>query len=386
MIDISTSGSLHGLRVLDLSRILAGPYCAMMLGDLGAEVIKVESPQGDDSRMFGPFVNGDSAYYRLFNRNKYGVEINLKSSEGKQQILGLVRRADILIENFRPGVMEKFGLPASLLLEENPRLIVVSISGFGQEGPLSKAPAYDLIAQAMSGLMSITGPSGGPPTRTGVSLGDLIPGLYGALAAVSAVHERSLTGLGQHIDISMLDSLISVLESVGMRALHSDEEPVAAGNDHAMTAPFGTYKTSDGTIAIAVSNDRLFAKLAEALSHVEWLEDDRFNTYLERHPHRVELRAAIEQALCSLTTKEALEKLKLHGVPSSKILSVNQALAQEHVKERGVLQTETDGFVTLGSPIRLTGSVSPRPAPQLGEHNCRLETWLSEPVRTERKE
>lgn len=373
--------SLEGIRVLDLSRVLAGPYCAMMLADLGADVIKVESPDGDDSRHFGPFVNGDSAYYRLFNRSKSGITMNLKAEADREQLIGLVRRSDVLIENFRPGVMDRLGLSIESLRQENPRLIVVSISGFGQTGPLSAAPAYDLIAQAMSGLMSVTGLRGGQPTRVGISLGDVVPGLYGALAAVSAIHERSLTGKGQHIDIAMLDSLISILESVGMRALHG-EEPTACGNDHAMSTPFSTYATKDGAVAVTIAGDRLFPRLAEALDHSEWLVDERFSDQHARRTHRDAFRIELEAALSTRTTADAVELLELHGVPVSEVFSVNEALTSEHAAARGLVFTESDGFSTLASPMRLTGSAEPEPAPGLGEHNGSIAGWLAEPERT----
>ncbi|GAA4381167.1 CaiB/BaiF CoA transferase family protein [Paeniglutamicibacter cryotolerans] len=378
---IGRAGSLEGLRVLDLSRVLAGPFCAMILADLGAEVIKVESPEGDDSRQFGPWFNGDSAYYRLFNRSKYGVTMDLKIEEERDNLLELVRRSDVVIENFRPGVMARLGLSAQRLLEENPRLIIVSISGFGQEGPLQQAPAYDLIAQAMSGLMSVTGWPGGQPTRVGISLGDLVPGLYGAIAALAALNERHHTGLGQHIDVSMLDSLTSVLESVGMRALHG-ENPVACGNDHAMSTPFSTYQTGNGAIAIAIAGDRLFPRLTDALDRPEWLADERFNEQARRNEFPVEFRAALEEALRPFNAEQAIELLSKHQVPTSKVYSVNEALTSEHAIHRGLVATEADGFKTLASPLRLTGSVAPEPAPKLGQHNSLMSEWLAGPVRS----
>lgn len=375
------NGSLKGLRVLDLSRVLAGPFCAMILADLGAEVIKIESMDGDDSRHFGPWVDGASAYYRLFNRSKYGLSMNLKDEEERGRLMELVRRSDVVIENFRPGVMDRLGLSASRLMEENPRLIIVSISGFGQEGPLRAAPAYDLIAQAMSGLMSVTGWPGGQPTRIGISIGDVVPGLYGAIAALAAVNERNHTGKGQHIDVGMLDSLVSILESVGMRALHG-EVPVACGNDHAMSTPFSTYQTADGSIAIAIAGDRLFPRLTAALGRNEWLSDDRFKEQARRNTHPGEFRKALEDALGAYTSDEAIALLSEHQVPVSKVHTVNQALSSEHAQLRGFVATESDGFKTLASPLRLTGSVAPTPAPRLGQHNDRLGEWITEPVRT----
>jgi CoA:oxalate CoA-transferase len=376
--------ALEGIRVLDLSRVLAGPFCGMLLADLGAEVIKIEGPDGDDARIFGPFVGEDSAYYRLFNRRKYGITLNLKDERDRERLLELAQRSDVLIENFRPGVMARLGISAETLLQLNPQLVVISISGFGQVGPHRDEPAYDLVAQAMSGLMSVTGWPGGAPTRVGISLGDIIPGLYGALGAVAALQERSRTGRGQHIDIAMLDSLVSVLESVAMRALHTTEEPTATGNDHAMTAPFSTYATKDGSVVIAVSNDRLFARVAHALDRPEWLAREDFALYDGRHASRDQLRVALEDALSGTTTAEAIDRLKAHGVPAAKVLSISEALHQEHAVARQLLRTESDGFVTLASPLRLTGSAPPEPAPRLGEHNDLVEQWLTEPVRTDR--
>lgn len=376
-------GSLEGLRVLDLSRVLAGPFCAMILADLGAEVIKVESPDGDDSRHFGPWYNGESAYYRLFNRSKYGITMDLKADADREQLLDLVRRSDVVIENFRPGVMDRLGISPELLLAENPRLVVVSISGFGQDGPLQKAPAYDLIAQAMSGLMSITGWPDGEPTRVGISIGDVIPGLYGAIAALAAINERHHTGRGQHIDVAMLDSLISVLESVGMRALHG-EDPVACGNDHAMSTPFSTYQTGQGSIAIAIAGDRLFPRLTEALNRPQWLEDERFKEQTRRNEFPVEFRAALEEALSPFSDDEAIELLTAHHVPVAKVHTVTEALTSEHSEHRGNVATESDGFKTLASPLRLTGSVAPYPAPTLGEHNALITDWIAGPERTGR--
>ncbi|WP_425862172.1 CaiB/BaiF CoA transferase family protein [Arthrobacter sp. TWP1-1] len=380
---LNRPGSLEGLRVLDLSRVLAGPFCAMILADLGAEVIKVESPDGDDSRHFGPWYNGESAYYRLFNRSKYGVTMDLKADAEREQLLDLIRRSDIVIENFRPGVMDRLGLSAERLMEENPRLVIVSISGFGQTGPLQSAPAYDLIAQAMSGLMSITGWPGGEATRVGISIGDVIPGLYGAIAALAAINERQNTGKGQHIDVAMLDSLVSVLESVGMRALHG-EDPVACGNDHAMSTPFSTYQTGRGSIAIAIAGDRLFPRLTQALNRPEWLEDERFMEQTRRNKFPIEFRAALEEALIPFTDDDAIELLSAHQVPVSKVYSVNEALTSEHSEHRGNVATESDGFRTLASPLRLTGSVAPSPAPTLGQHNELIAAWAAGPERTGR--
>lgn len=372
---------LSGIRVLDLSRVLAGPFCSMILADLGAEVIKVESPWGDDSRQFGPFVDGTSAYYRLFNRSKMGITLDFKNDDDKEVLRDLVRRADVVVENFRPGVLEKLGLGPEELLEVNPRLVVTSISGFGQTGSLAKEPAYDLVAQAMSGLMSITGWPNGKPTRVGISLGDVIPGLYAAIGTVSALYQRESTGRGQHLDLAMYDSLISVMESVGMRALYDDAPPTRIGNDHGLSAPFSTYATKDGDVVIAITTNRLFERLANALGIPEMATDDRFAEPVARSENRAALRELIEEALSTKTRAETIALFEEHGVPTARVYDLDEALRCPFAEERGVVVEETDGFRTLASPLKLAGMEGPTPAPELGQHNDRIESWLSEDPR-----
>ena len=372
---------LSGIRVLDLSRVLAGPFCSMILADLGAEVIKVESPWGDDSRQFGPFVNGTSAYYRLFNRSKMGITLDFKNDDDKEVLRDLLRRADVVVENFRPGVLEKLGLGPDELLEVNPRLVVTSISGFGQTGSLAKEPAYDLVAQAMSGLMSITGWQNGKPTRVGISLGDLIPGLYAAIGTVSALYQRESTGRGQHLDLAMYDSLISVMESVGMRALYDDVPPTRIGNDHGLSAPFSTYATKDGDVVIAITTNRLFERLANALDIPEMATDHRFAEPVARSENRVALRELIEEALSTKTRAETITLFEEHGVPTARVYDLDEALRSPFAEERGVIAEETDGFRTLASPLKLAGMEAPTPAPELGQHNDRIESWLGEDPR-----
>ncbi|OFU51978.1 hypothetical protein HMPREF3120_10865 [Corynebacterium sp. HMSC11D10] len=373
---------LSGIRVLDLSRVLAGPFCSMILADLGAEVIKVESPWGDDSRQFGPFVDGTSAYYRLFNRSKMGITLDFKNDDDKEVLRDLVRRADVVVENFRPGVLEKLGLAPKDLLEINPRLVVTSISGFGQTGSLAKEPAYDLVAQAMSGLMSITGWPNSKPTRVGISLGDLIPGLYAAIGTVSALYQRESSGTGQHLDLAMYDSLISVMESVGMRALYDDTPPTRIGNDHGLSAPFSTYATKDGDVVIAITTNRLFERLSNALGMPELATDHRFAEPVARSDNRVALRELIEEALSTKTRSETIALFEEHGVPTARVYDLDEALRSPFAQERGVVVEETDGFRTLASPLKLAGMEKPTPAPELGQDNERIQSWLSEDPRT----
>jgi CoA:oxalate CoA-transferase len=375
---------LTGVRALDLSRVLAGPFCGMLLADLGAEVIKVEPPWGDEARRFGPHVDGESAYHRLFNRSKLGIVLDLKDEGDLIRLRTLVERADVVIENFRPGALARLGFTPAAMLELNPRLVVASITGFGQNGPLRSLPAYDLIVQAMSGLMAATGPAGGGGMRSAVSLGDLVPGLYAALGVVAALYERERTGRGRHVDVAMLDGLLSLLESVAMRALHTAEAIKPLGNDHALSAPFGTYETADGTLAIAIASDPLFERFAQALGHPEWPADPRFARDAERARHRDALRAEIEAALAPLSRAQALERLQTAGIPAAPILSVREALAQPQSLAREMVVEEEDGFRTLGTPLKLAGSSlgRPRPAPALGEHDGLVERWLAEPPRT----
>ena len=366
--------------MLDLGRVLSGPFCAALLADLGAEVIKVEPPDGDDSRLFGPFVDGECAYFRLVNRGKHGITLDLRRNRDLDVLRGLAQRSDILIENFRPGTLHRLGLDDLEAL--NPRLIVISISGFGQTGPLASQPAYDLIAQAFSGLMSVTGWAPQQPTRCGISLGDMVPALYGALAAVAGLRQRELTGRGQRVDLSMVDSLVSILESVAMRALHSGEEIVPCGNDHAQTAPLSTYAAADGPVAIGVSNDRLFERLAAALARSEWLDDPRFMPYASRCAHAGEMREAIERALTGLTVEQAVARLAAVGVPVSPVHGVREALTHPQLRARGMVVAEEDGFETIASPIRLQGARPSRRAPRQGEHDDLIDAWLAEPLRS----
>lgn len=379
---MTSPAPLEGVRVLDLSRVLAGPFCAMILADLGAEVIKVESPWGDDSRQFGPFVDGESAYYRLFNRSKKGITLDFKQDEDKEILRELVRRSDVVVENFRPGVLEKLGLGPAELLKINPRLVVTSISGFGQTGSLAKEPAYDLVAQAMSGLMSITGWATGKPTRVGISLGDLVPGLYAALGTVSALYQRERTGEGQHIDLAMYDSLVSIMESVGMRALYDENPPTRIGNDHGLSAPFSTYATKDGDVVIAITNNRLFERLANAFNMPELMTDERFNDPVARSDNRVALRELIEEFLSTKTQSETIALFAEHGVPTARVYDLDEALRSPFAEERGVIAEESDGFKTLASPLRLTGMVAPSPASKLGEYNDEISKWLDEEPRS----
>ncbi len=268
---------LQGIRVLDLSRVLAGPYCTMVLGDLGADVIKVEPPEGDETRGWGPpFAEGESAYYLCVNRNKRGIVINLKTDEGKKILRDLALQSDVLVENFRPGTLEKFGLDFATLHELNPKLIYCSITGFGQTGSMRDKPGYDFMIQALGGLMSITGEPEGEPMKTGVAVVDLFAGQNAIIAILAALQARTLTGRGQHLDISLFDSQLGWLANVASNYLISGKLPKRHGNAHPNIVPYQSFQASDGWFAIAVGNDKQFEALCKVIGKLEWASDPRF--------------------------------------------------------------------------------------------------------------
>jgi CoA:oxalate CoA-transferase len=379
-----TDGPLAGIRVVELGKMISAPYCGRLLADMGAEVIKVESPSGDETRHVPPWYNGAGSTYRLLNRNKHSVTLDLKSESGAESFRGLVRRSDVLIENLRPGALGRLGLAPETLLEESPGLVLLSISGFGQYGPWTQHAAYDIVAQAMSGLMAVTGATDGDPVRVGVSMGDVLPGVLGAFAVAAAVVRQRATGQGGRIDLAMLDSLTASLESVGMRALHSDDPLEPTGTHHALSAPYGVFQAKDGGVVIAVVSDALFRRLGEVLGHPEWADDARFLSDERRGVNRLALQAEIESALADRPAAEVLAALQTAGVPSAPVLGPREVLRSEHAAARGLTPIEPDGFTTLGMGFELTGYRPPlRIAPELGHDNHLLEEWLAEPLRNE---
>jgi CoA:oxalate CoA-transferase len=379
-----TEGPLRGIRVVELGKMISAPYCGRLLADLGAEVIKVEAPHGDETRHIPPWYNEAGSTFRLLNRNKRSVALDLKSPAGAEHFRGLVRRSDVLVENLRPGALDRLGLGPVSFLQEDPALIVLSISGFGQYGPWTQKPAYDIVAQAMSGLMAVTGAESGDPVRVGVSVGDVLPGVLGAFAVSSALVRQRAARQGGHIDLAMLDTLLSSLESIGMRALHSTERLVPTGTHHALSAPYGVFQAKDGGVVIAVVSDALFHRLGQALERPEWATDARFVSDETRGRNRVALQGEIEAALADRTAAEALTILAEAGIPSAPVLGPRDALTSEHAHARGLTPTEPDGFMTLGMGFELSGYQLPlNVAPRLGEHNHLLDEWLSEPMRSE---
>ncbi len=367
--------ALEGLRVLDLTRVLVGPYTTMILADLGAEVIKIEMPgMGDDARAFPPHMNSESAYFMSLNRNKRSMTLNLKAEIGKEVFLQMVEKVDIVVENFRPGTMERLGLDYETLLKINPQLIYAAASGFGQTGPYSRRPAYDAIVQAMGGIMSITGQANGKPTRVGSSIGDIIAGLFAAIGILAAVTHRQKTGQGQLVDVSMLDSQVAILENAIARYTAAGEVPGPMGNRHPAITPFEPFETADGQLMIAAGNNMLWAKLCKSLGLDELINDPRFLSNTQRTENQSLLKPLISDKTRQKTTNEWREILDLAGVPNGPINSVDQVIADPQVIAREMI-VEVDhpkaGKTFLpGIPIKLSetpGNIR-RPAPLLGEH------------------
>ncbi|GAA3668478.1 CaiB/BaiF CoA transferase family protein [Microbacterium marinilacus] len=331
---------LDGLKVLDLSRVLAGPLCASMLADLGAEVTKIEAPgRGDDSRGFGPHTAGESTYYMLMNRGKRSMTLDLKSDEGAEILRALIADADVLVENFRPGVTARLGIDYDSVRELNPRLIYVSISGFGQTGPLAHRPAYDHIIQAIGGIMQVTGWPDGPPTRIGDAVGDVVAGVYGAWGALAALLQRGVTNRGQHVDVAMLDALVSLQMVSLSQLLGGAGTPSRIGNAHPVSAPMDAYASVDGHLVIAVANDSLFARLAAAMGRPELVSDERFTGDALRVANQHDLRAEIESWTAARSLADVLAALEEAGVPAAPILDIAEATSSAHATHRRLVRT-----------------------------------------------
>jgi crotonobetainyl-CoA:carnitine CoA-transferase CaiB-like acyl-CoA transferase len=370
------TGPLAGLRVLDLSRILSGPFATMILADLGAEVIKLENPiGGDDTREWAPPYQGDqSAYFLSINRNKRGIAVDLKNDAGREIATRLADGADVLVENFRPGAAARLGLGYPELSARNPRLVYASISGYGQTGPDAELPGYDAIAQALGGVVSVTGESTGPPVRVGTPVADLGAAMWAAIGVLAALHARAASGRGDWIDISLLDGQIAWLTYVAGGYFASGEVPRRYGSAHPTIVPYQALRTSDGYLMVAVGNDSLWQRFAPIIGLPELAGDTRFATNPDRVVHRDELIPLIEAALASRASTEWAAELSRAGIPAGAINTVDRALAYPQVLARDmVLTTEHPTAGTLrmpGSPVRLSGHTATvrRPPPLLGEH------------------
>mgnify|MGYP006284244313 FL=1 len=380
---------LEGIRVLDLTRVLAGPDCTMGLSDLGAEVVKVEQPgKGDDSRHFGPFKNDESLYFVSINREKKSISLNLKSEAGKKLFRKLVPDFDVLVENFRPGVMEKLGLGYDELAKLNPRLIYAASSGFGHSGPDSLKPAYDILVQAMGGIMSITGWPDSPPTRVGASIGDITAALFTTIGVLSALHQRHATGNGQKIDVAMLDCQVAILENALARYQVARENPKPLGNRHPTITPFQVYPTADDYVVVAMGNDNLWRTFCLTVERDDLLDDKRFATNGLRAENLEALNQALEPLFRKKSTEEWIEVLENAGIPHARINHINEVLRHPQVLARQMIVDLEDkklpGVKLAGNPIKM-GSVpdrsSRRRAPSIGEHNAELLGLSSEELR-----
>jgi formyl-CoA transferase len=371
---------LQNIRVLDLSRVLAGPYCTMVLGDLGAEVIKVEPPEGDETRGWGPpFAGGESAYYLCVNRNKRGMVVNLKTDEGREILRDLALQSDVLVENFRPGTLKKFGLDFETLHELNPRLVYCSISGFGQTGSLKDMPGYDFMIQAMGGIMSITGEPNGEPMKVGVAVADLFAGQNAVISILAALQARTFTGEGQYIDIALFDSELGWLANVASNFLISGKNPKRYGNAHANIVPYQSFQSRDGWLVVAVGNDRQFESFCKVIGKPELSADERFSTNSARVQNREVLIPILKPIFLE---KSVGDWLSLIGdqFPCGPINNFEQVFSMPHVKEREMLvemQHPTIGALPLvGSPLKMGSTpVSYRlPPPLIGEHTEEILT------------
>jgi len=362
--------------VLDLTRVVSGPFCSMQLGDLGAEIIKIEEPtRGDDSRAFGPpFVGSESAYFLSVNRNKQSCAINLKSPAGRDLIRELASRSDVLIENFRPGTMDRLGLGLTALREDNPRLICCSISGFGTSGPDAQRPGYDLIVQGESGIMDITGEAGGPPTKVGTSIGDLVAGLYATQAILAALAGRERTGEGCSVNVAMIDSLASLLIFNAGIYFTTKQSPTRRGNTHPTIAPYETFRASDGWINLGIANDKFWQLFCDCVGAEDLAADNRFLRAPNRVKHRAELIPKVAKIIAAKPRDQWVTLLTAAGIPCGQIRTVGEVCQAEQIVSRGmIIQMEhpSAGVISnIGSPIHFeeSGPVKHVPPPLHGQH------------------
>ncbi len=370
---------LEGIRVLDLSRVLAGPWCTQLLADLGADVIKVERPGvGDDTRHWGPPWHGDgerrvAAYFLSANRGKRSAAIDFATAEGAALVRRLAAQSDVVVENFKVGGLARFGLDAATLRAADPKLIVASITGFGQDGPYAERAGYDFIIQGMGGLMSITGhpdgEPGGGPMRAGVAIADLFTGMYACVAILAALHRRETSGDGAHIDMALFDTQLAMLANQAANALVSGEEPPRQGNTHPNIVPYQPFAAADQPIIIAIGNDRQFARLAQMCGHPEWASDKRFATNGARVANRSEVVRLVAECIAERPAAEWFAKLDAAGIPGGPINRVAQALADVQAQHRTMVRT-LGGVKLVGSPVRIDDerADSDLPPPALGEH------------------
>jgi formyl-CoA transferase len=374
------TGPLVGVRVVDLTRVMTGPYCTMMLGDLGADVIKIELPgKGDDTRSWGPpFQGGESAYFLSVNRNKRSIALDLRQESGRAAFWRLVETADVVVENFSPGTADRLGVGYATTRERVPEIIYASISGFGQTGPSRERTAYDLIVQGMSGMMSITGPVGGPPTKLGIPIADIGAGMFAAFAILGALFSRERTGQGQYVDTTMLGGQVAMLTYQAGIHFATGQVPAPLGNAHPIVAPYDTFRTADGYVNLAVGNDAIWQRCCAALGMTDASTDPRFADNAGRITNLRALYDAIEPTLEELATDEIVRRLDAAAVPCGPIWDIAQVLADPQTREQGLLQTVTHPTLgdisATGFPYHFHGTplAIHRPPPLLGEHTVEL--------------
>ena len=374
---------LAGIRVIDLTRVLAGPFCAMSLGDMGAEVIKVEEPgKGDDTRGWPPFVGGEATYFMSVNRNKKSITLNLKAPDGQDILRRLIKSADVVLENFRPGTMERLGFGYEALAAENPRLVYCSISGFGESGPEASRPGYDLIVQGESGVMDLTGFPDGPPVKVGNSVADLVSGMAAAQGITLALLARTKTGRGQKVEIGMLDVMASLLTYQAGLYWNAGGRPARRGNQHPSIAPYEVYQAKDAYLTIGVANNSLWDRFCRAIGREDIVRDPRFETEAARVQNREALMALLEETFSQQPADEWLARLEKAGVPAGRIKTVAEVCESPHLRARGMavsLQHPKAGAITvLGVPTRLHGTPgsATAPPPLLGQHTDEVLTRL----------
>ncbi|MDA0988965.1 MAG: CaiB/BaiF CoA-transferase family protein [Chloroflexi bacterium] len=374
-------GPLNGIVVIDLTHVLAGPFASMVLADLGAQVIKVEQPEiGDRSRASGPFIDGESSYFMSINRGKLGITLDLSKPRGKEIFLQMVAKADVVIENLVPGAMKRLGLDYPVLSEHNPGIIYAAISGFGQSGPYSNKAALDVIVQGMAGVLSITGEPGGPPIRPGVSQGDITAGLFSIIGILAALQERNRSGLGQMVDIAMLDCQVSILENAFTRYFATGDVPKPLGTRHPVTAPFQAFQTSDGymTIALADGRKEKWPLLCSALDLIDLIDDPRFDDGWVRSQNWSIAEPILAEALRKKTTQEWLTELEALGIPCGPVNTIDKVAKDPQVLHRGMIKDiphpRLGKVKMIDTPVKLsrTPGGAERPSPDLGEHTAQV--------------
>ena len=375
-----SAGALKGLKVLDLTRVLAGPFCTMLLGDMGAEIIKIEEPgKGDDTRGYPPFLDGHSAYFANLNRNKQSITLDLKNPQAKETFMQLVEAVDVVIENYKPGTMEKLGLSYEKARERNPRIVYASISGFGQYGPYKDRPGYDIIGQAMGGLMSVTGWPDSPPTRTGTAMGDILGGLNCCIGILAALRSRDATGVGQHVDVALVDSVVSSMETIIQLYLVDQRVPQRIGNRYEFIYPYDSFQAVDGWVVIGVGGDEVWKRFCKATGLTHLLDDASLASNRQRVVSNERLKGLVTEWTSTRKVTDIVELLLANSVPCSPILTVDQLANDPHIAGAREMIVEMDHpargkMKVINNPIKFSATKTAirSTSPQLGQHTAQV--------------